>query len=157
MISIDPLFKYLSVFFLFINACLYIWGCRIHKCTVALKYFTAYITIICTIQIVAFVYAHFKKNNLYLKHFYFIIQFVVLSLFFGELFTRTQKKVISCILVIIILILGIQYYTTPILFYRFNNLEIFITSIPLIVYSIVHLYNSLNKPPKYMYINIQYN
>ena len=39
------------------------------------------------------------------------------------------------------------------LFKEFNLLEILITSFHLVLYAIIHLYNSLGKPGKYMYIN----
>ncbi|MGK0430764.1 MAG: hypothetical protein ACJARX_002443, partial [Psychroserpens sp.] len=119
----------------------------------ALNYFTVYIIAIFIVQFSATILAIYEKNNLYLSHFYFIIQFICLSLFFKALFIKTQKKIVNFLLILILGLLGIQYYTTPDLFYQFNNLEIFITSVPLIVYSIIHLYNSLNKPPRYMYIN----
>ncbi|WP_156112526.1 hypothetical protein [Lacinutrix jangbogonensis] len=50
-------------------------------------------------------------------------------------------------------ILTIQYALNPSLFEKFNLLEIFITSFPLVIYSIFHLYNSLSKAGKFMYIN----
>jgi hypothetical protein len=153
MSKIDDFFEYLGLLLLIINSCLYIRSYKTHKSSVAFKYFTVYLCCICIIQVIGHVYAYFEENNLYLSHFYFIIQFVSLSLFFKALFTNIQKKIVNFLLILVLVILGIQYYTTPDLFYQFNNLEIFITSVPLIVYSIIHMYNSLNKSPRYMYIN----
>ncbi|MDO6595507.1 hypothetical protein Q4512_01200 [Oceanihabitans sp. 2_MG-2023] len=59
----------------------------------------------------------------------------------------------NLIFVIVALVLGIQYSNNLSLFNQFNLLEILITSFPLVVYSIIHLYNSLGKKGKYMYIN----
>ncbi|MGK0323089.1 MAG: hypothetical protein ACJAR4_001122 [Psychroserpens sp.] len=153
MSLINDVFDCLIIVILIINSCVYAWSCRTPKSSAALNYFTVYIIAIFIVQFSATILAIYEKNNLYLSHFYFIIQFIGLSLFFKALFIKTQKKIVNFLLILILGLLGIQYYTTPDLFYQFNNLEIFITSVPLIVYSIIHLYNSLNKPPRYMYIN----
>jgi hypothetical protein len=153
MSVINDFFDCLIIVMLIINSCIYAWSCRAPKSSATLNYFTVYIIAICILQFCGTVLAIYEKNNLYLSHFYFIIQFICLSLFFKALFIKTQKKIVNFLLILVLGLLGIQYYTTPDLFYQFNNLEIFITSVPLIVYSIIHLYNSLNKPPRYMYIN----
>ncbi|WP_397364468.1 hypothetical protein [Olleya sp. R77988] len=94
-----------------------------------------------------------RPNNLFLSHFYFILQFVFLSLFYRELFTKKQIRYLHIVSTLVITTLIIQYTNRPSLFYKFNLLEILITSLPLVIYSVIHLYNSLTKPGKYMYIN----
>lgn len=47
-----------------------------------------------------------------------------------------------------------QYALDWQLFYRFNLLEIFITSLPLIIYATFHLYNLLNQIKEFYYITI---
>lgn len=92
--------------------------------------------------------------NLYLSHFYFGTQFVFLSFFYRILFiNRIQKRLVDFILLITICILILKYYLEPDLFFKFNIFEIFICSFPLVVYSIMHLYNSLTRKGIYMYIN----
>lgn len=56
-------------------------------------------------------------------------------------------------MVLVIITLIIQYSIKPSLFFNFNILEIFLTSFPLVVYSIVHLYNSLSRKGQFMYVN----
>lgn len=153
MNSIENFFGYLGVFLLIINACLYIWSYRTHKGSVALKYFTVYLVSICVIQIIGYIYSYHKENNLYLSHYYFIIQFIFMSLFYKELFLKTQKKIVNYLLIGVLITLTIQYCIKPELYVQFNILEIFITTVPLIIYSIIFLYNSLSKPSKYVYIN----
>ncbi len=153
MNKIDDFFEYLGVLLLIINSCLYIWSYSVFKNIVALKYFIIYIVSICIIQVIGHIYAHNLQNNLHLSHFYFIIQFICLSFFYKTMFTKIQKRMVYYLLGGVLIILVIQYYKNPELYFQFNSLEIFITSLPLIIYSIVHMYNSLNKSPEYMYIN----
>jgi hypothetical protein len=152
MSRIDDFFEYLGIVLLIINFCLYVSSYRTKNGFVAINYFTIYLTAICIIQIIAFVHAARVENNLYLSHFYFIVQFICLSLFFKCFFTKIQKTIVNYVLIIVLTILFAQYYTNPELYYQFNNLEIFITSVPLIIYSVIHMYNSLNKSSRYMYI-----
>ena len=65
-----------------------------------------------------------------------------------------QKKIISRLLAFCILVLGIQYTISPELFCMFNLFEIFITSLPLIIYATFHLYNILNEKKQFYYITI---
>ncbi len=51
-------------------------------------------------------------------------------------------------------VLFVQYSIDWSHFNRFNLLEIFITSLPLIVYATFHLYNLLNEKKEFYYINI---
>ena len=48
----------------------------------------------------------------------------------------------------------VQYGFHSDLFYKFNLFEIFITSLPLIIYATFHLYNLLNEEKEFYYINI---
>ena len=151
--TINDFFGYLGIFLIIVNACLFIWSYRRFKTTIALKYFSIYIVIICLIQVISFTHYLLKINNLYLSHFYFISQFILLSLFYKALFKKWQQKLIDCILFIVLSALTIQYIIKPELYYKFNVLEIFITTFPIVIYSIMHLYNSLNKQGKFMLIN----
>ncbi len=150
---LDDFLGYLGIVLLVINTCLYIKSYSNIKDTVALKYFNWYLLLICIIQIIVLILAYNKIDNLYLSHFYFILQFIFLSLFYKELFEKNQIKWIYIAFIIVFISLIIQYSLKPQLFYKFNIFEVFITSFPLIVYSIVHLYNSLSKKGQFIYIN----
>ncbi|WP_452224921.1 hypothetical protein [Lacinutrix chionoecetis] len=155
MPSISEIFTYLGVLLVFINSIMYLKTITIDKQNKALKYFTIYLvlTFIVLTSSIMIVLLDDEPNNLFLSHFYFIFQFVFLSLFYRELFTRNQVKYVHIISGLVIAVLVIQYATKPSLFYKFNLLEILITSFPLILYSILHLYNSLTKLGKFMFIN----
>lgn len=152
MAIVDDFFQYLGILLLFINTCLYIWSYRTHS-TVALKYFSIYLLIIFIVQATGHVYAFYKKDNLFLSHYYFISQFVLLSLFYKSLFKKNQKSIVNVTLILVLTILAIQYFNNPKMFFRFNILEIFVTTFPIIVFSIMYLYNSLSIPGKFMNIN----
>lgn len=94
-------------------------------------------------------------RNLFLSHFYFIFQFILLSLFYYHLLKENfQKKIIVVSLIMCLSLLFIQYALDWNLFYKFNLLEIFITSLPLITYATFHLYNLLNEKKEFYFITI---
>ncbi|PWG05702.1 hypothetical protein DIS07_04455 [Polaribacter aquimarinus] len=77
-----------------------------------------------------------KERNLYLSHFYFIGQFILLSSFYAKVLKG--KKLISFIknILILVIILLIGYYSLyPKDYFKWNVFEISITSVPLLVYS----------------------
>ena len=121
----------------------------------AYKIFTIYSGIIFIIQILANILNHFSINNLYLSHFYFIIQFVFLSGFYREiLIEKAQKTTVKIGLVLGLLALAIQYAIQPGLFFKFNLFEIFLTSFLIIIYATFHFYNLLNDRKEFYYLNM---
>lgn len=108
-----------------------------------------------TVQIVSHILVKMHKTNLFMSHFYFVLQFLILSFFYYFLMKeQIQKRTIMILNVACALLLVLQYLITPKLFFRFNLFEIFITSLPLIIYSTFHLYNLLNEKKEFYYINI---
>lgn len=97
---------------------------------------------------------YYKINNLIVSHIYFVSQFILLSLFYKSLFSYGQKQFVNTLLVIIPLIIGVHFYWFPEKIWKFNVLEIFLTSIPLVIYSIIHLYNSLTRKKIFLYVNV---
>ncbi|MAQ75405.1 MAG: hypothetical protein CL613_03615 [Aquimarina sp.] len=81
-----------------------------------------------------------KKQNLFLSHFYFISQFILLSLFYERII---GKKYLRVILYSILFLLCIQYYLNPQLISQYNSLGIGVTQSLLILYSILYLAKSL--------------
>lgn len=121
----------------------------------AFKIFTVYLLGTVLIQIFSKFFSSLYGNNLFLSHFYFIGQFVVLSLFFKSLFNiKKQKLLVNGILIIGMSILAGQYLLDPNLFFRFNLFEIFLTSFLVIVLATVHLYNLLTEKKVFYYCTI---
>lgn len=56
--------------------------------------------------------------------------------------------------IVVLLALLIQYYINPHYFWIFNSFEVAITSIPLLGYSILHLYNQLVNSNVLVYVNV---
>ncbi len=107
------------------------------------------------IQLGSYLLAHNGINNLFLSHFYFGLQYVFLSFFFLSILTNDfQKKVVKFMLAFCLILFSIQYTIKPELFFKFNMLEIFVTSILVIIYATFHLYNLLNERKKYYFITI---
>lgn len=96
-----------------------------------------------------------KNENLHLSHYYFIGQFILLSFFYLKLTNSIfLKKIIPLTLVAVIVTLGVYYIKYPEDYYKFNVLEINITSIPLLIYAFaffIQKTESLNK--NFIYFN----
>jgi hypothetical protein len=121
----------------------------------AYRIFTVYIAVIGVIQIASRVLSSLGMGNLFLSHFYFIVQFIILSFFYLELLKeKYQRKIIKLALILVLSFLGIQYAINPKLFFEFNLFEIFITSFSIIIFSAFHFYNMLNEKKEFYYINM---
>src|SRR6218665_1787466 len=94
-------------------------------------------------------------SNFFLSHYYFIFQFIALSIFFRSLFSNfILRKVILFFLVLVLIVLAIQYYKTPDLYWRFNLLEIGITSTLLVLYALIYLIqNFKNIKAEYLFFS----
>ena len=109
------------------------------------KIFCFYLAIMLLIQVISEVFYFFKENNLYLSHFYFLLQFMLLSGFYLRLLSKNfQKKWVKFGFVFCLVALLAQYMLHPNLWLAFNLFEVFITSFLLIIYATFHLYNLLD-------------
>jgi hypothetical protein len=117
------------------------------------KIFTLYCLAMLTVQLASIIVVRMNFENLFLSHFYFGLQFLILSFFYYYLMKdHFQRKTIKISLIVCLAALGIQYALDWSLFFKFSLLEIFITSLPLIIFATFHLYNLLNEEKKYYYI-----
>jgi hypothetical protein len=116
--------------------------------------FTFYLLVMIVIQFFTNYLSNIGQNNLYLSHYYFIFQFILLSLFYLEIINNSyQRKIIKIAIPFCLVVLGIQYFFNNDLYEKFNLLEIFITSFLLIIFSMFHFYNILNEKKRYYYLN----
>ena len=147
------LFANIGYLILLLNLILFIKGFRNNG--KAYSIFTWYLGVIFLVQITSMTLKKFNIDNLFLSHFYFIGQFVLLSLFYLHILKEEiQKKIVKVCLVIGLLALGIQYANDFSLFLKFNLFEIFITSLLLILYATFHFYNMLNEKKEFYFINM---
>lgn len=85
-------------------------------------------------------------TNFFLSHYYFIFQFITLSVFFYKIFSNVVlKRIVLFFLIIVLILLSVQYYNTPDLYWRFNMFEIGVTSVLLILYSLIFLIQNFKK------------
>ena len=145
---------YIGYVILFLNFILYSLG--FFKNQIAYRIFTGYLFVTIGVQFGAYLCLHnFHISNLFLSHFYFIGQFILLSLFYLQLVKdQFQKKMIKIGFILVLLTLAVQYGLKPELFLKFNLYEIFITSFLLIIYAAFHFYNMLDEKKEFYYINM---
>lgn len=147
------IFANIGYLILLLNLILFLKGVRNEG--KAYKIFTCYLGVIFVVQIVSMIMMKNHINNLFLSHFYFIGQFILLSFFYINILKeKFQKKVVKFGLFLGLTALGIQYAVDVSLFLKFNLFEIFITSFLLILYATFHFYNMLNEKKEFYYINM---
>jgi len=138
--------------FLFINVIIY--SLKLYRRTKIFKILWFYLLSMLIIQCLTIILQTQRIDNLYLSHYYFIVQFILLSLFYIKLFReKKQKNIIKITSIFVLLILSLQYINTPLLYYEFNLLEIVLTSLSLVFFSVIHFRNSLTDKTNYIYIN----
>lgn len=121
----------------------------------AFQFFRWYLGIIFSIQIISFIMMKLYINNLFVSHFYFIGQFVLLGLFYESLMiAKRQKDFVKWGIGMGLLALGVQYAFDPKQFFQFNLFEIAVTSLLLVVFAVLHLYNMLTEKKEFYYINL---
>ena len=119
------------------------------------KIFAIYLVIIFTGEMISKIMIYRKYENICMSHYYFVLQFIFLSLFYLEILNvAIQKKIIKIGLIVVPIILSIQYILNPKLIFIFNLVEVFICSLLIVVYAYFHFYNMLSHQKQYYYINI---
>ncbi len=154
MLTLNDTIQYLGLIILLINIFLFTKSHSFYSKNMAFIILFTYVTISFSFDLIN-EYMHSKRiNNLYLSHFYFIYQFILFSYFYLLLFKQKQQQLlVKVIFLIVIISLGLYHIIYPKKLFEFNLLEVFITSFPLVIYSVIHLYNSLTTEGKFLYIN----
>jgi hypothetical protein len=144
----------LGLFLLIINAILF--TAKIAGKDKNYRTITAYLITLSILETICNFYGILHPNeNLFLSHFAFNSQFLILSYFFYNLFTNLYlKRIVIITFVAVWLILIIQYCLYPALFWKINLFETLTISSILITYALIHLYNILGKEKKYFYFTI---
>lgn len=145
------LISIVGLLFLLINSILYI-KTRTGKES-SYSFLMVYLSVLFVVELVCHIIGFLNPNsNFFLSHYYFIIQFIVLSLFFYQVFEDRRIKVVVLLnLIGVNLVLGIQYFMQPELYWEFNLLEIGVTSSVLLLYCAFHFYQNLKTSYQYFF------
>ena len=144
-----------ALIILIINVILYLIG--FSRNGKAYKVFSMYLLSMSIIQIAVVVLAYKNKNNHFLSTYYLFLQFITLSFLFFQLFknvNRTKRSIVAYVSSAVVCGLAIQYLIYPAQYYTFNSVGFFITSMLLIVYAVLYLYELLSQKLPFYYVTI---
>jgi hypothetical protein len=144
----------IGLLFLIINTILFVRNKTIYS--KVSKYFLAYLVALTFIEIACHVIGFLSPNsNLFISHFYFLFQFLFLSLLFYQLFkNKFIKKGIVLILILQLTILFFIYSSNPQLFWGFNIYEIVSCSSILVIYALLYIFMNFEKEHKYFNFSV---
>ncbi len=118
----------------------------------AFKIFTIYLVVIAIIQFSLVLIVKMKLgSNIFLSHFYFTTQFVLLSLFYAELL---KFKWIIIVMTLVLIGVAYQFIDDPSLFYRYNPSGFTVTQLLIVIYALLYFYKSLSKKNEFLIVNI---
>ena len=122
----------------------------------AYKIFAIYLIGVLSIDYVSSnLYRWFRIYNVFMHHFYELFQFVILSYFYSLLLkTKSQLYSVYILLIVLPVFLLARYILNPNLFFEYSLLETYFTTMPLIIYASMHLYNNLGEKSEFYYINV---
>jgi len=105
----------IGFFILLVNTILYIKG--FSRQGRAFRIFTIYMSLMFIIELIMNILNYEAIHNLFLSHFYFIFQLIVLSVFYYKLLTqKAQRQFVVISVIVCLAVLGIEYYREPQLF-----------------------------------------
>ncbi len=116
----------------------------------AYRIFTLYLILISAIQLAMWYYSFHKLNNIFFFHFYFIGQFIFISLFYYNLL---KNKFILLVLGLGLAAIGVQYVLESTIFYEYNTYGVSMTQSIIVIYAIVYYYKSLTVANPFILIN----
>jgi len=122
----------------------------------AYKIFTIYLIGVLLIDFIGSnLYRWFKIYNVFISHFFDLFQFVLLSFFYATLLqTKNQLKILYATFIVLLSFLSIRYIVDPKLFFEYSLLESYLTTMPIIIYATMHLYNNLGRKADFYYANL---
>ncbi|MAN59903.1 MAG: hypothetical protein CMC08_08740 [Flavobacteriaceae bacterium] len=149
MVAVLEYFQNFSILFLVINTVLYLL--RWKNADRAFRIFTLYLVAMTMVQLISsYVASVLHQNNLYMFHFYFVLQFVILSIFYANLL-RAQR--VLWVLFAVLGFLAFEYVRTPRVFFEYHPSGVSITQGILVLYGILYLYRNISGNGKLIYLN----
>lgn len=143
--------RWITLYFSMIYPLLYLIGFA--KNSKAFKIFTVYLVIIGLIQLSMSIHSYYLagESNLFFFIYYFVLQFIMLSLFYKELLTY---KWIHLVTGIVLLFIGYQYFLEPSMYYRYNPIGSSLTQFIIVIYSLLYFYKSLSGKREFLIVNV---
>ena len=119
----------------------------------AFKFFTLYLVAVALVQIFMRIHGFLYQGepNLHFFIYYFVSEFILLSLFFKELL---EFKAIYIITLGVLGFIATQYIIDPSMYFRYNPIGSSITRLIIVSYSLLYLYKSLSDNQGFLIINI---
>lgn len=141
---------------LLVNTVLFFITKRFFENNKLYKALLMYLTIYFSIELTCNTLGFLKPNsNIFVSHFAFNLQYLILSMFFYKLFKeRILKRIVIIILVLFLIANGIYFLNDLDLFWQFNLFEIAFISFMTIAYTLIHLYKNLGDAKNYFYFTI---
>lgn len=157
----DPFFLAFSIsafglFLLLINTVLFLLTRKHFKNNKLYNALLLYLVIYFLIELTCNTLGFLQPNsNIFVSHFAFNLQYLILSMFFYKLFKTSAMKKLIVVLFILFFIANTIYYSSDFsLFWQFNLFEIAFISFVTIAFTLIHLYESLGEEKKYFYFTI---
>jgi hypothetical protein len=98
---------------------------------------------------------HLRVENLFLMNSFFIGQLILLGLFYKSLVKiKGQRNFVNYTIVLVLALISISYIIDPSLFFKFNLFEIAFSSIVIVLFAFLHLYNMLSEKKEYYFVTI---
>lgn len=119
----------------------------------AYRAFTLYLTAIAFIQTGMVLYLDYvdPTSNLLFFVYYFVLQFILLSVFYKKLLSF---KWIGWVLIAVLIFIAFQYYHEPEMYFRYNPLGVVITQGILVLYALLYFYRQLTSKSSFLIVNI---
>jgi hypothetical protein len=150
---VDDFLIYSGYLILLLNLTLYSFSFfRKEKANV---FFVSYLAFAFFMQFFMEVMYFLRMNNLYAVNIFFIGQMILLGLFYNSLLPiKSQKIFVMASLFIALLILAVQLIMDSSQFLKFNLFEITLTSLLIVAFALLHLYNMLTESKKFYYVSV---
>lgn len=135
----------IGLFFLFFNS---ISSLIIRKKVklMTFNFFSTYLLIMAIIELFCHVLGVLKPgSNIFISHFYFNFQFLIISIFFLQLFKKNTrvKNWILRIMILVFLIVAFSFALNKELFWKFNLVEIGATTLALVGFIAYYFYDTM--------------
>ncbi|MCL6462420.1 hypothetical protein SAMN05444372_10230 [Flavobacterium micromati] len=149
----DDFIIYSGYLLLLVNLILYSYSFFIKK--KGISFYVVFLVFSFLLQMISEVLFLLKMNNLVLFNFFFIGQMVLLGLFYNKLMqTIRQKTFIICSIILGLMVLSVNFFLEPSQFFKFNLFQIALTSLLVVVFAMMHLYNILAGEKEFYYVTI---